>query len=142
MTRQRWVLDTNVLVSALLWQGKPGRLIEAAGEQRIRLCTSRAMLDELEATLNKKKLARAVAATGSTAADMLARYGRIATVVRARRLREPVSRDADDDAVLACALAARAGAVVTGDDDLLVLERFEGIAIIGVQQALALLESS
>ena len=139
MSRQRSVLDTNVLVSALLWQGKPGRLIEVAGEQRIRLCTSRAMLDELEATLNKKKLARAVAATGSTAADMLARYGRIATVVRARRLREPVSRDADD---VACALAARAGAVVTGDDDLLVLERFEGIAIIGVQQALALLASS
>ena len=48
---------------------------------------------------------------------------------------ESVSRDPDDDAVLACALAARADLVVSGDNDLLVLKSFEGIPIVTVSQA-------
>ena len=43
----RLVVDTNVVVSALLWQGVPGRLLDLAGEQQVRLFASRALLDEL-----------------------------------------------------------------------------------------------
>ena len=46
-----------------------------------------------------------------------------------------VSRDADDDAVLACALAARADRVISGDEDLLSLGSFNGIFIVPVAQA-------
>lgn len=136
MSRPRWVVDTNVLVSAFLWQGTPGRVIELAGEQEIQLFTSRDLLDELASTLAKKKLAKYVAATGLTAEQMLASYKRLSTTVTARQLNERVSRDADDDAVLACALAARADLIVSGDDDLLVLERFAGIAIVSAAEAL------
>jgi predicted nucleic acid-binding protein len=55
--------------------------------------------------------------------------------VTARQLNAQVSRDADDDAVLACALAARADLVVSGDDDLLSLKSFNGILIVTVAQA-------
>ena len=48
-----------------------------------------------------------------------------------------VSRDVDDDAVLACALAARADLIVSGDEDLLVLKEFQGIPIATIAQALA-----
>jgi putative PIN family toxin of toxin-antitoxin system len=132
----RWVVDTNVLVSAFLWQGTPSRAIELAGEKEVQLFTSRALLDELAATLAKKKLARYVDATGLAADQMLASYRRIATLVTARRLDRQVSRDADDDAVLACALAARADLVVSGDDDLLSLKSFNGIPIFTVAQAI------
>lgn len=37
----RWVVDTNVLVSAFLWQGTPSRVIELAGEKEVQLFTSR-----------------------------------------------------------------------------------------------------
>ncbi|CAG1772383.1 hypothetical protein BAC2_02391 [uncultured bacterium] len=134
--RPRWVVDTNVLVSAFLWQGTPGRVIELAGEKEMQLFTSRVLLDELAATLAKKKLARHVVATGLTADQRLANYRRIATQVTARQLDAQVSRDADDDAVLACALAARADLVVTGDDDLLSLKRFNGIPIVTIAQAI------
>ena len=90
------------------------------------------MLKRVMGTLAKKKLTKAVAATGSTAVQMLADYRRIATVVTARQLDERVSRDADDDdddAVLSCALAARADVVVSGDDDLLVLASFKGHSV-------------
>ena len=139
MRRQPWlVVDTNILVSAFLWQGTPGRLIERVGEQELRLFTSRALLDELGEVLHRKKLAKSVAATGQTAEQILVSYRRIATEVTARRLAAPVARDADADAVLACALAARADLIATGDDDLLTLESFAGIPIVTAHQALAL----
>jgi len=134
--KPRLVLDTNVVVSAFLWQGTPGRLIELAGEKEVQLFTSRALLDELAATLAKKKLAKYVAATGLTAEQMLANYRRIVTMVTARPLEQQVSRDIDDDAVLACALAAKATLIVSGDDDLLVLKSFNGIPILNAAQAI------
>ena len=135
MTRPRLVLDTNVLVSAFLWRGTPGRLIELAGDQTIQPVTSVALLDELAATLAKRKLAKYVTATGLTVSQLVAGFKRLALTVSARQLDERVSRDIDDDAVLACALAARAQFIVSGDNDLLVLGAFKGITIITVATA-------
>src|SRR5450759_2371322 len=67
----RLVVDTNVLVSAFLWQSTPGRLIELASEKEVELFTSRTLLDQLAATLAKKKLAKPALATGLTADQML-----------------------------------------------------------------------
>jgi uncharacterized protein len=133
--RPRLVVDTNVLVSAFLWRGLPGKLIELAGEQEVKLFSSRVLLDELAATLGKKKLVKALAATGLSADEMLRHYRRLVTLVTAQQLGKQISRDADDDVVLACALAARADFIVTGDDDLLVLKSFEGLPILTVAQA-------
>lgn len=114
----------------MLWQGVPGRVIALAGEDEVRLFTSRVLLDELDATLAKNKLAKYVAATGLSIGQLLIGYRSITTLVSARQLGQPVSRDADDDAVLACARAARVELVVTGDNDLLVLGSFQGIRIV------------
>ncbi|TAG03395.1 MAG: putative toxin-antitoxin system toxin component, PIN family [Betaproteobacteria bacterium] len=51
----------------------------------------------------------------------------------------PVCRDPDDDAVLVCAVAARASIIVSGDNDLLSMERYEGIAILNARDAIALI---
>jgi putative PIN family toxin of toxin-antitoxin system len=133
------VVDTNVLVSAFLWKGTPGRLIELAGEKECRLFTSRVLIDELAEVLQRKKLAKQVQATGFTAAQMLRNYQKLATTVPARRLAKQVSRDADDDAVLACALAAQVGLIVSGDDDLLVLKQFQEIRIVTPAQAVKMI---
>ena len=136
MTRRpRWVVDTNVLVSAFLWQGMPGRLIDLAGEKGSSILHQPGLLDELAATLAKEKLAKYVAATGLTANQIVSHYRRLATLVTARRLEQRVSRDADDDALLACALAVRADLIITGDDDLLVLKTFKGVPIVTVANA-------
>ncbi len=109
--RPRWVVDTNVLVSAFLWHGTPSRVIELAADKQVELVTSRPLLEELAATLAKKKLSKYVLATGLTADQMLSNYRRISRPVNARQLQHPVCRDLDDDAVLACAVAARAHAI-------------------------------
>lgn len=135
------VVDTNVLVSAFLWKGTPGRLIELAGEKECRLFTSRVLIDELAEVLQRKKLAKQVQATGFTVAQMLRNYQKLATTVTARRLAQQVSRDADDDAVLACALAAQADLIVSGDADLLVLKQFQEIRIVTPDQAVKVISS-
>jgi len=47
-----------------------------------------------------------------------------------------VCRDPDDDEVLALAIAAQVDLIISGDDDLLVLQAFEGIPIVNPAQAL------
>ncbi len=136
------VVDTNVLVSAFLWQGAPGRLVELVGEKECQIFTSRELLDELSGVLHRKKLAKQVQATGLTAAQMLLNYRRLATVVTAHQLAQQVSRDADDDAVLACALAAHAKLIVSGDADLLVLKQFQNVRIVTAAQAVKIITAT
>ena len=54
----------------------------------------------------------------------------------ARILTQQASRDPDDDALLACAAAARADLIVSGDDDVLALKQYRGIPIVTPAQAL------
>ncbi len=54
----------------------------------------------------------------------------MAEVIDPPPLAHPVCRDKDDDAVLALAIAAQADMVISGDDDLLCLDSFEGIPIL------------
>ena len=129
MTRTpRLVLDTNVVVSALLWGGRPLELLTLAAERDVRLYSSARLLAELAATLAKPKLARAVVASGRSAKDHVADYRGLVTLVPPA-LHHPVSRDADDDHVIACAFAARADCIVTRDDDLLSLGDIGGVVI-------------
>lgn len=140
MTRPpRLVLDTNVLISAFLWEGNPGQLLEKAENGEARLYTSRILLDELEDALRRPKLAKQVGLTGLSISDMMASYSRVATVKRPPRLDRTFSRDPDDDHVIACALAARADFLVTGDGDLLSLGTADGVRIVSPTDLLELL---
>jgi len=139
----RLVLDTNVAVSAFLWQGTPGRLLDIAGEGQVRLFASRPLLDELADVLNRKKLAKKVLATGLTAPQMLANYRKMIILVRAPALSKRVSPDPDDDAVLAAAQTAKADLIVSGDrKHLLALRQFRGVPIVTPAQALAAIEAA
>jgi putative PIN family toxin of toxin-antitoxin system len=61
-------------------------------------------------------------------------YRRHATWVEPRELERPASRDSSDDWVLATALAGEAALIVTGDDDLLTLGSYRGVAILTPRQ--------
>ena len=131
----RLVLDTNTVVSGLLWDKTPSQLIDAGLEGRIELFTSQALLLELEDVLPRRKLARRVVASGLSVAQLVARYALLAQSVSPAAI-ERVSEDPDDDHVLACAIAAKADLVVSGDSDLLKLGQYHGIPIVTVAEAL------
>lgn len=126
----RVVLDTNVVVSALLWGGIPERLIRAAEDEGLEIFTSEALLAELAGILGRPKFAAKLAQLNASPAEVVARYRDIAEPVEAEPVEGAQLRDPDDAAVLACALAARADAIVSGDDDLLALGNYQGIPIL------------
>lgn len=133
----RIVADANIVLSALLWGGTPRALLDAARHGRIMLYTSAALMAELEDVLSRPKLAKRLTATGNHPGNLLDGYLALARFIIAPPLPEPVSRDPDDDHVLACALAANADAIATGDTDLLVLQpEWHGITILTARQAL------
>ena len=126
----RVVLDTNVVASALLWGGTPERLIEAAGEGSLELFTSEALIAELAGILGRAKFATKLRQKNLSAAEIVARYREIAETVEAAPIEVATLRDPDDTAVLACAIAARAEAIVSGDADLHALGSYRGIPIL------------
>lgn len=131
----RLVLDTNTVISGLLWQGPPARLIDAAQADQIELVTSTALLAELQGVLGRDKFARQLAKRQLSPADLFDGYAALATRFVAAPLPQPVSRDPDDDAVLACAFAAQADLIVSGDGDLLTLGDFREIPIVTADEA-------
>lgn len=114
----------------MLWKGTPGQSLALARDGEIRLYTSAALFQELREVIHRRKFAKQMERTGRTADDLIRDYRRLVQRVRSRQMTKRISRDAEDDAVLACALAARANLIVSGDDDLLALETFRGIEII------------
>ena len=56
----RLVLDTNVVASGLLWDGRPARLIDAAQANEVELFTSRVLLAELTRILRRAKFTKAM----------------------------------------------------------------------------------
>jgi putative PIN family toxin of toxin-antitoxin system len=131
----RLVLDTNVVVSALLWGGTPYKLLQAAAEGALDLITSPALLAELRGVLAREHLARRLAEQRSSVEHAVGFYGELAIRVSPRITPRAVPRDADDDCVLAAALAGRADLVVSGDADLLSIGSFEGIGIVSAAEA-------
>ncbi|MGQ0545672.1 MAG: putative toxin-antitoxin system toxin component, PIN family [Betaproteobacteria bacterium] len=133
----RLVLDTNVVASGLLWDsGPPARLLEIAGTQSVELFTSTALLAELARILAREKFARHVEASALSIDDLVLGYAALSTVIASASISPAVAQDPDDDRVLACALAARVDAVVSGDHRLLNLKTYQGIDIISPAEAL------
>lgn len=136
---KRVVLDTNVLVSALVWQGSPRQLLMRGMEDEIRFYTTPFLLQELYDTLHSKKLVRIQHQRFLDPGELHATISAILTPIEAPRLAHPVCRDPDDDWVLACAVSAGADMVVSGDQDLLVLKNHADIPIVNVMEAMQLL---
>lgn len=126
----RVVFDTNVLVSAYGFGGKPALAVRAAVDGRLELITSSAILVELA-----DKLASVLGFEGAAVREVVKQLARIGTVVRPD-LRLDVVDDDADNRVLECAVAGGADTVVSGDHHLLDLVAYEGIEVIRVAELL------
>lgn len=133
----RLVLDTNALISALLWRGTPHYLLQAIRERpNLHLYGSDVLFAELADVLTRASLRKQLGLIGKQASEVLQDYAAAMQLIQAEPLAQPVCRDPDDDAVLALARAAQADLIVSGDQDLLVLGQFEGMPIITPREAL------
>jgi len=133
----RAVIDTNVLVSALLWNGPPHALMANVREGLLEIAISPVLLAELSTVIGRSKFNAILVRAESTREQILTEIRKLAEVIEPPPLPQPVCRDPDDDAVLALAIAAQVDWIISGDDDLLSLRSYAGIAIISPVEALA-----
>ncbi|MYN38194.1 putative toxin-antitoxin system toxin component, PIN family [Duganella sp. FT109W] len=132
----RLVIDTNVIVSALIARGVPYELLQAARGNRFEIYTSIELLDELEAVLRRKKIASRLTIMQRRPDELRQKFEQVSCRITVPRPYPQIARDPKDDIVLACALAAQASAIVTGDKDLIILNRYYNIPILRPRQAL------
>lgn len=122
----RAAFDTNVLVAAFATEGLCATLLRRARRGDFELILCPVILQEFQGVF-RRKLAASLDEVRE-ALELLQEAGELVTLEPAERPR--VCRDRADDAILACALAARAEFLVTGDGDLLGLRTFQRIRIV------------
>ena len=136
----RLVLDTNVVASALFWNGTPRWLLQIARDKRIELFTSTALLAELTNVLWREKFDQKIAAAMFTIDQPIDRYAELAVLVRPATVPR-ITPDPDDDVVIGTALAAKSDCIVTGDRTFLVVGEYQGVRIVSVAMAVQLINA-
>jgi len=130
------VLDTNVLVSALISTGgNPALLLDKAGESYT-LYISKDILTEFEAVISRDKFDF----TDEEINTIIEAVISFSEVVNPAIKLDFIKSDPDDNKILECAVACEASYIVSGDRHLLELREYSGIKIITPKAALELLE--
>lgn len=120
------VLDTNVILSAILFGGKPRRVLEAASSGQIKMCISETLLSELEGVLRREKFGLDTRVVQAIVTELRATAEQVRPTTRVSVL----SDDPSDNDVLDCALEAKADYIVSGDRHLLALGRCASVLIL------------
>lgn len=132
----RIVADTNIVVSGLLWHGAPRQILDAARAGKIELCTSAVLLAELEDVLSRPKFMARLKRALVHSHHLVSGYAALAKLVKPDIIAPVILADVDDDAVLSCASAAQAEAIVSGDSHLLNLRQYQNIPILSASELL------
>ncbi len=120
----RVLLDTNVIISAILFGRIPRQILEAALTGDLEMVTSPVLLTELESILVRRFEFR-----GTAAASVRSEVESIAELVEPEQI-PTILRDVPDNEVLAAADEGRVNFIVTGDKEMLALGRHGAIEIV------------
>ena len=135
MMNNRFVIDTNVIVSSLLFPSSPPRLAFNKAYVAGKILASRVTILELEEVLNRKKFDKYI--SKEKRIQFIAKFFDDVEIIE---IVETViaCRDRKDDKFLELAVNGKADYIITGDQDLLVLHPFRNIEIISVSESLKL----
>jgi hypothetical protein len=124
------VLDTNVLISALLSQkGAPIQLLRAWRSREFNVAVSEAILDEYKRVIAYGHLKGKLQFAGRPVETIISEFQEFGILIEPSGEWPIVPGDPDDAMILACAVAGRADFIVSGDRHLLDLGQYQGVRI-------------
>lgn len=120
------VLDTNVLISAIVFGGIPRKILDLVIDGKIQLCISEAIINEVKSVLSRKKFNY----PQKILDKIILELENITVDVEPKIKINLIQNDPDDNIILECAKEINADIIVSGDNDLLSIIYFEGIKIL------------
>jgi putative PIN family toxin of toxin-antitoxin system len=130
------VLDTNTLISAIVFGGKPREVLEAAIKGHIQLVLTEKIIEEMREVLEGKKFQYPKEITDLIIHELEA----LVEIVKPKHKITVIDKDPEDNRVLECAQESQADYIVSGDEHLLELENFEGSKIVTAEEILEILD--
>ena len=127
----RVVLDTNVIVSGLLWGGPPNQLLRWARDGVLEVICCEEVVAEVKRVIEYPKFSRRISALESSPRQVIAYLmNRVMHVPSPERIPAVISEDPSDDLFLALAVENQACLIVSGDQHLLALKEYERLPIV------------
>lgn len=136
----RVVLDTNILVSALYFGGTPKKVFKLWEDHKFELLVSLDIIEEYEEVL--LRMHKKLKMQDETYVDRTIKSLTEDCVLIQPRHRKKYSRDPDDDKFIHCAQSGKAIYIVSGDSDLLDLDKIDDIEMITAREFLNLIQGS
>ena len=123
------VIDTNVVASGVFFGGAPRRVLEAISSGNVNAFATNEILEEYHETIDRlmKKYGGRFDSNGLTRFQMMINLIDTQTKI-------DICRDPDDNKFLECAVDAKAIYIVSGDKDLLTLEKYDNVEIITARE--------
>jgi len=131
------VLDSNVVLSAFLYGGRPKQIFQMVLSGSIQLASSEALLNEVRGVLQRPKFGL----NTQFIQTMLSEYSGVAKWKEPAEHFSIVQDDPNDNQFIDCAVAAKADYLITGDKHLLKLAAFRMVKIISVDSFLEVIAS-
>lgn len=127
----RLVLDTNVWLSGIFWDGESSRIIEKAEKNNIKLIISEDILSEIINVLNKEsKFQKYILNLKSSVEDIVRTILSLSTLIETRTKLDIIKADPKDNIILEAALEGKTEYIISYDNHLLNMIEFRGIKII------------
>ena len=121
------VVDTNVVVSALLFSGTPGKLVPLWQGPMIRPLASKQIIDEYLRVLTYPKFKLSEEDINFLLYHEILPYFEVVRVYSGKRI---IRKDEEDDKFIQCALAGNAKFIISGDHHLLGMKSYRKIKIL------------
>ena len=122
----RIVLDTNVFISGIFFNGPPSQILKAWKDKKIQIVFSKEILAEYQ-RVGEELSSKYSEIDMTPIIDMLTIYGE---VVETKDLSASVCEDPDDDKFIECAISSKCKLIVSGDKHLLKISGFQKIEVL------------
>ena len=135
---RRVVLDTNVLISSLLFRGDVSKLVDLWKKSAFIPVISKETFEELEAVLHYPKFGLSKEERGEMVEEEILPFFE---VVEVKQEVKGICRDPADDKFISCAVSAGADFIVTGDKDLKAVKKHKSVKILSASDFLEMMDS-
>jgi putative PIN family toxin of toxin-antitoxin system len=122
----RIVIDSNIFISSFFWGGKPRKIFERVVNGFDELYITDEIINEIQRVMNSNKFT----VNSNDIKDYIYIIEKYSKKIVSRDNKKSISRDIDDDKILQCGIDGNVDYIITGDNDLLVLNEYNKIKII------------